>query len=253
MNLCECGCGQETTFYKWTKHSIGARKGEPAKFLKGHHNSKHDLRSVDLYGNKICARCETSKQLVPEFWYRSASTATGFSTYCKPCTNAKNKNHILAKGSYPKALSARRQALIDGKSKYDGKICPNCGTSERYIKDFKCVKCTRERSASTYHNKGGENSWTRYQKTDKCLDAELLRKYGISLKDYKDLLIKQNYLCPICNRSQEQATKRFAVDHNHKTGKVRGLLCDLCNRALGMFKDDTSIFSRAIDYLNENN
>ena len=46
--------------------------------------------------------------------------------------------------------------------------------------------------------------------------------------------------------------KRLYVDHCHKTGKIRGLLCNSCNTALGLLKDDISLFKRSIDYLNKN-
>jgi hypothetical protein len=73
----------------------------------------------------------------------------------------------------------------------------------------------------------------------------LKHTYGITLKEYEDILKKQNGKCAICKRKE----KILCVDHCHKTGKVRGLLCHLCNRSIGMMKDDISILENAIIYI----
>ena len=80
------------------------------------------------------------------------------------------------------------------------------------------------------------------------LHDRLKSNFGISLKDYNDLLLKQGNLCAIC--FQPEKNKRLAVDHNHKTGKVRGLLCQKCNRGLGLFNDDSILVENAYKYLN---
>ena len=75
----------------------------------------------------------------------------------------------------------------------------------------------------------------------------LQRHYGISLEEYDRLLTQQNGGCAICHEGKPR--RRHAVDHNHKTGKVRGLLCGSCNRALGYFKDSPELLASAITYL----
>src|ERR1700677_4817800 len=65
-----------------------------------------------------------------------------------------------------------------------------------------------------------------------------LKKYGLTENEHYDLLKAQNDSCAICGKAQKQNNRSFAVDHDHKTGKIRGLLCDQCNRGLGFFKDD---------------
>lgn len=75
--------------------------------------------------------------------------------------------------------------------------------------------------------------------------ADLMRKYKISLEDYDTMAINQNGLCLIC----EKKPTRLVVDHCHATGKVRGLLCDPCNVALGFLNDDTTLLRKAIQYL----
>lgn len=83
----------------------------------------------------------------------------------------------------------------------------------------------------------------------------LKHKYGVDLVWYEEQLKKQNYSCAICGIKENKVDRggraelSFAVDHCHTTGKVRGLLCNQCNRALGMFKDSIELINNAIDYL----
>ena len=77
-------------------------------------------------------------------------------------------------------------------------------------------------------------------------------RYGITIKDYDDMLLKQKGMCKICKSKESgYGRKYFCVDHNHKTNKIRGLLCYSCNLGLGKFKDDISILKAAIKYLKE--
>jgi hypothetical protein len=63
------------------------------------------------------------------------------------------------------------------------------------------------------------------------------------------MMNEQDFKCAICSVHLSDVKKSFAVDHDHATGKVRGLLCDLCNRALGQFKDNIDNLKAAINYL----
>jgi hypothetical protein len=79
--------------------------------------------------------------------------------------------------------------------------------------------------------------------------------YGITTDELLRLEQESNGLCAICNRppSGESGEARLAVDHDHATGKVRGLLCGKCNKGLGLLQDDPAILAAAIAYLEENN
>lgn len=66
--------------------------------------------------------------------------------------------------------------------------------------------------------------------------TNLKRKYGITQNDYDKTLNIQNNKCAICERDMNEYGKIFCVDHNHTTGKVRGLLCDPCNYGLGFYE-----------------
>jgi outer membrane phospholipase A len=80
----------------------------------------------------------------------------------------------------------------------------------------------------------------------------LINKYGISLNEYNQMLIQQNYSCAICNTHQNEMKRSLAVDHNHETGKNRKLLCNKCNTAIGLLKEDIQIITSMISYLKEN-
>lgn len=73
----------------------------------------------------------------------------------------------------------------------------------------------------------------RKRNPSKVREYWLKHKYGITLSEYNSLLEKQNYVCAICKQKRGAV---LAVDHCHDTGKVRGLLCRLCNTSLGIFK-----------------
>ena len=77
---------------------------------------------------------------------------------------------------------------------------------------------------------------------------KLMRQYGMTVADYERMRREQGWRCGICHK---KTLKTLAVDHDHITGAVRGLLCLPCNRALGLLKDDLSIVESAANYLRE--
>lgn len=83
-------------------------------------------------------------------------------------------------------------------------------------------------------------------------NSNLQKHYGISLGDYENQLTDQSGGCAICGRGPEAFQRAFAVDHDHATGKVRGILCPDCNRGLGGFHDDVDLMAKAIEYLKRN-
>ena len=89
--------------------------------------------------------------------------------------------------------------------------------------------------------------------------AKLKKLYGITVEDYYKMLSRQGGVCAICksktpsNRVYKYTKQEnFFVDHCHKTGKVRGLLCQKCNTGIGLFNDEITRLRSAADYLEEN-
>jgi hypothetical protein len=79
--------------------------------------------------------------------------------------------------------------------------------------------------------------------------------FGINIEQYQKMFDEQNGCCAVCGETETEIhprsgrLRRLAVDHCHKTGKVRGLLCNNCNRAIGLLKDDPTVLRSAINYL----
>lgn len=129
------------------------------------------------------------------------------------------------------------------------KICTECGI-EKELKEFhkdagkkcgyksKCKVCSRKT----------QKEWENNNK-DKRRKYRLKGEYGITPEYFEYLLNKQIGKCAICGTSQCSTGRRFAVDHCHKTGKVRGLLCQACNTGLGKFDDNLNNLEAAIKYL----
>jgi hypothetical protein len=83
-------------------------------------------------------------------------------------------------------------------------------------------------------------------------DTELKKYYGISLDDWERMYHEQGGTCAICKTCESQKSSRYAnlaVDHCHSTGKVRGLLCNACNRAVGFIRDNPAVARAMADYL----
>ena len=84
----------------------------------------------------------------------------------------------------------------------------------------------------------------------KARDQGYRSRYGITLQEYNAMDSGQGHVCKICKRKQPNG-KRLVVDHNHRTGKVRRLLCHQCNVGLGQFDDNPYLVLEAFKYLKD--
>jgi hypothetical protein len=78
---------------------------------------------------------------------------------------------------------------------------------------------------------------------------QYLLRYGITVEEYEQIWYSQNGCCAICGIAEKELKKKLHIDHNHTTGRIRGLLCSNCNIAIGLLKDDIVRLSKAIEYL----
>lgn len=150
------------------------------------------------------------------------------------------------------------------------KFCNGCkqtlpidsfGKSKKYGWSSRCTPCLRKESRERYYiySQNPEYRKKRAMQTREYRERNprsyLTRKkewlkslYGMTLEDYDNMLNEQNGVCAICFQPCK-SKKGLAVDHNHETGKVRGLLCANCNGAIGMLQEDPAIIDRAKEYI----
>ena len=93
----------------------------------------------------------------------------------------------------------------------------------------------------------------KYKESGKMRDAQLRRNYSITLGDYNELFQQQGGVCAICREKEthknQYGVMQLSVDHCHETGKIRGLLCNNCNRGIGLLGDDPLRLVKAAGYL----
>jgi hypothetical protein len=123
-----------------------------------------------------------------------------------------------------------------------------------------CSTCRLTLPVSEYgltHREGGRGYRSSCKKclNEKRADRQLrdaCEQNGITLDDYQEILKRQGGVCAICRTSDcGPVARRFSIDHCHKTGKVRGLLCHRCNLGIGHFDDSIELLRVAIAYLTE--
>lgn len=161
---------------------------------------------------KDCRKCGESKPL--DDFVRDRQRKDGRYPYCKPCHRAVVKGYTVRESE---AIKQRRQVQQE-------KRMANVEVREKYLL----------------------GRWV----------YSLKRRYGITASDYIALAQAQHDRCAICGlrfadveRQKSDQTQRLHVDHDHETGKVRGLLCFRCNNGLGFFRDDIAALEAAIAYI----
>jgi hypothetical protein len=132
------------------------------------------------------------------------------------------------------------------------KQCQMCNKTKSTTEFFKrgrskdgfgsyCKPCKLEKNSTSWRK-------NRNKHLDQRKDAHLKKLYGIGIKEFKKMLSEQKGMCAIC-LTKDNYGKKLAVDHCHTTGKIRGLLCNRCNRAIGLLDDDKDRVLRMHKYL----
>ena len=113
-----------------------------------------------------------------------------------------------------------------------------------------CKACTKKkkdewRAANPDKHKAGYDRYNKYYR-----EGPLRQKlFGITKEEYDKLLADQDGVCVICRDRNNDSTRSLAVDHDHETGIVRGILCDRCNRGIGYFRESLELIERTVQYL----
>lgn len=135
------------------------------------------------------------------------------------------------------------------------------------MKTKRCTKCGETKPLSEFSKKtaspDGLRWWCKtctaiYQRQYLARNREkraayqreyyILYTYGLTMADYNAMLKTQGGVCAICGEAQQE-DRHLAIDHDHETNEIRGLLCDACNVGLGSFRDDPAFLRSAADYL----
>lgn len=159
--------------------------------------------------------CKRGHELVSENVYINPKG----NRQCRICK--RESNHFWRKGLSVTTPNThcRRGHLLTSENSY------SLGNGGRF-----CSLCQQERMKKQYTECG----WR-------------FARHGITQQKYQAILKRQNYCCPICHRNL--IINKEAIDHDHRTGKVRGILCTNCNTALGKFGDSPNILRRVLEYL----
>lgn len=137
------------------------------------------------------------------------------------------------------------------------KECSGCGET-RPPEDFwkgsgkggrtaKCKFCLRKEQP------WDPAKWTRMTpeareaRNDRKKESHVRQRYGVTLEWFNEKLAQQNGKCALCD--EPPTHNRLHIDHDHRTGALRDLLCNRCNLGIGQFKDDPALLRRAADYV----
>lgn len=134
----------------------------------------------------------------------------------------------------------------------------------------KCTRCSKELPLTEFYKQSSKKSGYKshckpcileqrkeYYSTPEGYKAKIEKAWRdkgmeFTVEEYDKLLEEQDNGCAICGKVENSNGTRLCVDHCHSTGKIRGLLCNHCNTALGKFRDDIELLNKAIDYLRSN-
>jgi hypothetical protein len=199
---------------------------------------------------KKCTKCGEIKPL--EQFSKSVKTKDGKQHKCKQCHSQYSKQHRILNGDKLRASSLkyyhnnRDKQIIKGKEYRKNNKDKTQKYKKEYTKKNRGIILDKQ---SVYRKKPA----TKQQ----ILKNHLKTNYNLTLEQYDKMVLDQNGVCAICGKPETRLSNngvvtRLCVDHNHKTGKVRKLLCHRCNSSIGQFEDDVGLLNKAIQYLLEN-
>lgn len=230
--FCHCGCGEKTAIAPRNEFRRGWVKNEPIIYIRGHasdrRNDRHLLTDIDVKNRRaVCDRCG-------QVSIKKNGGGNGW-----VCTGALNLQHRLTEINTENQRGWCRGCLAEVDIVLVDKARNRwvCAVIRRIHQEADRVN-NREARATTHrewYRKNGRN-WT------------LQNKYGITQTDYETMFANQNGVCWVCGGPPD-FYGRLVVDHHHDTGVNRGLLCNRCNRVLGMIKENPDILQSLLYYL----
>jgi hypothetical protein len=144
--------------------------------------------------------------------------------------------------------NAQKEAKENGLTHYiSQRPCKRCGGYQRYAVSGCCSNLECRRKYETEWTKNNPEKRRLYNKK-----RRLKAKFDMTCEEYDKIYEQQNKGCAICGAEKSEMGRILAVDHDHFTGKIRGLLCNKCNQGLGFFNDSVDLLESAVIYLNSN-
>jgi hypothetical protein len=126
-----------------------------------------------------------------------------------------------------------------------------CHPARRHYANGLCRECYRNTPAfkakRQEYYRANKEQWRRHGALQLERRTKQVKSYGLPARELDAMLARQGGVCAICGERPKR--RGLAVDHCHRTGRVRGFLCHACNGGLGLFRDDGGLLSRAIEYL----
>lgn len=199
----------------------------------------------ESHGSKTCHRC---KQVKSQEEFATISRGRP-GRFCKPCWEARLAGEVLPEKRCSRCGEVKplEQFCRSSPAARKDRLQPTTWT---YCRPCNTEVC-RERSQARIRSGEATQDYKERYKTKRW--EKLLKQYGVTREQYEEMEEAQGKQCAICGRQETATYKgvtcRLVVDHDHKTNKVRGLLCRSCNLAIGNFREDQDTMRKAIDYL----
>lgn len=127
--------------------------------------------------------------------------------------------------------------------------CYKCGEKKKNTEYYPNKRVGRGRRFQSECKECSIKGGRVWSNSEKRRVSNLKKYYNLTKKEHDYLYSSQNGCCAICGREEKELNKILHVDHCHKDGKVRGLLCSNCNTSLGLMKDSIELLEKAIGYL----
>lgn len=202
----------------------------------------------------ICTKCKEEKNLL-EF-NKDARTSDGLTRWCRQCYREYNANrHANLTKEDIDRINVQRgvwRKLNPDKVKEQGRRSRSNLTRED--KDRR-NELSREwhKLHPGYAEQQRDKTKSKPDYKEKIREKNLRDNFGLTIQQYDEMDEQQGHRCAICKsvNLSNKAIKHWHIDHCHKTGIVRGLLCDKCNRGLGLFRDNPQILKSVIKYLSQ--
>ncbi|HEX5533437.1 MAG TPA: endonuclease VII domain-containing protein [Actinomycetales bacterium] len=189
---------------------------------------------------KRCPKCKLEKAI--EEFGKNSRSKDGLANYCRACFRLIHQDHRERKRKQRGVVRRTPPKVVPEGMKW----CPDCDKClpvARFCKNRRtktglathCRECAAARQIESMRRLHGN-----------ARHYHLVRRYGIGEREFDEMVERQNGKCPICRSSLGEKPH---VDHDHKTGAIRGILCFNCNAGLGKYGDDPERLVRAAQYL----